>query len=138
MKPTLATIIMVMAILALAVGSFAMARMMGPGDHPNCLAAIPGSPRCFGGMDPFQFAVTHISALLGASLGIAGSLAGMALALLMLLAWLAIPDAADASSTTAGHSRNFVEGETESAHKQRHWISLLEKRDPSLYCAVNG
>ena len=137
MKSALATIIVLTAILALMAGSFAMINM-GSGNHANCLAAIPGSPKCIGGMDPLQFAITHINALLSVSLGITSSLVLALVSALMLLAWLVVPDASGLLPTTSNYSRIFVDGNARSVRKQRHWISLLEKRDPSLSCAMNA
>ena len=137
MKPALATMVIVTALLVLVAGSFAMGNM-GSGNHANCLAAIPGSPKCIGGMDPLQFAITHINAFLNASLGIVGSLTALLLASLILLAWLAAPDAATLSSAVSYFSKIFAEERVSGIRKQRHWISLLEKRDPSLSCAMTA
>ena len=137
MKPALATMIIVTAILALVAGSFAMINME-PGSHPDCLAAIPGSAKCLGGMDPLQFAITHINALLSASLGVTSSLVFALFATLILLAWLLVSDITNPLLTAANYSRISVEGNVRSVHKQRHWISLFEKRDPSLLRAMNA
>ncbi len=136
MKSALATIVILTAVLALVAGSFVMINM-GAGNHANCLAAIPGSPQCIGGMDPFQFAITHINALLGASLGIVGSLILGLFASLMLLAWLAAPDLANLASAAVNYARIFSDGNIGSIRKQRRWISLHEKRDPSLAFAAS-
>lgn len=137
MKSTLATIIILTAILALVAGSFAMVKM-DSGNHANCLAAIPGSPKCIGGMDPLQFAITHINALLGLSLGITSSLSLALFASLVLLLWFAAPEISKTISGVSYYARVSNEGNTRSTYKQRHWISLLEKRDPSLSCAMNA
>ncbi len=138
MKPVIATMIIMTAILALAVGGFAMMNM-GPGDHANCLAAIPGNPACVGGMDPVRFAIMHINALLGISLGIAGSFAAaFFFSFLVPLAWPPAPGAADLPPTISGYLGLFIEGITRSDRARRRWISLLEKRDPSPFCAMNA
>lgn len=137
MKPALATMIIVTAILALVAGSFAMINM-GSGNHANCLAAIPGSPKCIGGMDPLQFAITHINAFLGVSLGIVGSLTALLLVSLVLLAWLAASDAATPAAASSYFSKIFAEEHARGIQKQLRWISLLEKRDPSPYRAMTA
>ncbi len=129
--------IIVTAILALAVGGLAMVNM-GSGNHTNCLAAIPGSPKCLGGMDPIQFAITHIGTLLGASLGVVGSLVISLFALFVVLMWLVVPSISNSLLTISGYSGILVEAKIKSVRKQRHWVSLLEKRDPSLRCAMNA
>ncbi len=137
-KPALATMGIVTTALALIVGWFAKINM-GPGNHANCLAAIPGSPECVGGMNPVQFAMMHINTLLGASLGIVGSLAtALLLSLLVLLAWITTPDAADLMPAFSSHTETFIEGVTRSVRRQRRWISLLEKRAPSPFRAMNA
>ena len=136
MKSALATIIIVTAILTLTAGNFAMADMAS-GNHPNCLAAIPGSPTCLGGMDPFQFAVTHINALLSASLGIVSSFVLVLFGALLLLVWLTLPSLSKLSASASYYLRIFTERNVRSIRKQRRWISLLEKRDPSLAFAAS-
>jgi hypothetical protein len=138
MKLAFASIIIVAAILALGAGAFVMVNM-GPGNHANCLAAIPGGPRCLGGMDAFQLAITHINALLSTSLGIISSFSLFLLGALIALAWLATPSIKDPQSNDSNYSRAFIgtEGKIRNIQKQRRWISLLEKRDPSLVCAMN-
>ncbi len=128
--------IILTAILALVASSFVMVNM-GPSNHANCLAAIPGSAPCIGGMDPLQFAITHINALQSASLGVMGSLIFALFASLILLAWLVAPDISNLSSMASSRARIFINGNVRSVQKQRHWISLLEKRDPSLSCAMD-
>ncbi len=135
MKSALATVVVLTAAVALASGGFAMGTM-GPGSHANCLAAIPGSAPCVGGADPIQFAVAHVSAFLSASLGVAGPLTLAFLLLSMLFAWPPAADALAASATGAAFSRIFS-GTAERMGKQRHWISLHEKRDPSLAYAAS-
>ncbi len=136
MKPALATIIIVAAVLAFEVGSFAMMNM-GASNHANCLAAIPGSAACVGGMDPIQFAVTHINAFLGASLGITGSVTLAFFALFVLFARLSIGDVLKDPAISIIASRISFEKTAESITKQRHWISLHERRDPSLVFAAS-
>ena len=138
MKSAAATIVMFMIILTFAMGAFAMSATMNSGNHVNCLAAIPGSPECVGGMTPLQFAMTHINALGGASLGIVGTLAVLLLAALALLVWLRVADASNVLATASLHtSRIFSEEHLQGLRKQRHWISILEKRDPSSVYAMN-
>jgi hypothetical protein len=137
MKLLLATIIILTAVFALTVGSFAMVNMAS-GNHANCLAAIPGSPKCVGSMDPIQFAITHISTLLGASLGVVSPLVISLLALLAVFAWFVVPDISNLLLAVSAYPRIFAETSLSSIHKQRHWVSLLEKRDPSLPCAMNA
>lgn len=137
MKPVLATTIILMTILALTAGAFAMSRIMNSTDHANCLAAIPGSAKCIGGMDPLQFASTHINALMGALLGVVSSLILVLLASLVLLTWLTTSTLSKLSSAAAYYSRIFTERNIRSVRKQRHWISLLEKRDPSFAFAAS-
>ena len=138
MKPAAATIVIFITILTFTAGAFAMNAMMNSGNHANCLAAIPGSPECVGGMTPLQFAMTHINALSGASLGIVGTLAALLLVALVLLVWLRVADGSDALAMASLHtSRIFSEEHLQGLRKQRHWISILEKRDPSLAYAMN-
>ncbi len=136
MRSVLAIVIMVAAIFALVAGSFAMVNM-GSGSHTNCLAAIPGSPKCLGRMDLFQFAITHISTLLGISLGIVSPITAFLLAAFAVLVWIAVSNSFNLLLGSLGYSRVFIEAEIGSARKQHHWISLLEKRDPSSSCAMN-
>ncbi len=137
MKSALATMVILTAVLALVAGGFAMANM-GAGNHANCLAAIPGSQQCVNGMNPFQFATIHINALLGASLGIVSSLAFTFLALLAVFAWLTVSVVADLPFITQRRLGIVTEGKANGIRKQHRWISLLEKRDPSLFCAMNA
>lgn len=137
MKPALATTIILATILAITTGSFVMSRMMNASDHANCLSSIPGVT-CVSGMDPFQFAITHINTLLGVSLGVISSLALTFLAVLILLAWLTVPALSGLSPETAHYLRIFTERTMRSVRKQRHWISLLEKRDPSIVFAASA
>ncbi len=125
------------AILALVAGSFAMVNM-GASNHANCLAAIPGSPKCIGGMDPIQFAITHISTLLSASLGVISPLAIVFLALLAVFAWFAILNIPSPLLAALSYLRTLDDVRISAAHKERHWISLLEKRDPSSSRAMNA
>lgn len=137
MKLAIATMVIVTAILALLAGGFAMANM-GAGNHTNCLAAIPGSPQCVNGMSPFQFVEMHINTLLGASLGIVSSLIFSFFTLLAIFIWLTISAIAGPSLTALRRLSIIADEKANSAHKQRHWISLLEKRDPSFSCAMNA
>ena len=137
MKPVLATIIILMTLLTLTAGSFAMNRMMNSNDHADCLAAIPGSVKCIGGMDPLQFAITHINALLGASLGVTSSFILILLISLVLLAWLTVPALSKLLPAVSFYLRVFIERNIRGIHKQRRWTSLLEKRDPSLTFAAS-
>ena len=138
MKPAAATIVIFITILTFAMGALTMSAMMNSGSHVNCLAAIPGNPKCAGGMTPLQFAITHINALSGASLGIVGTFAVLLLAALALLVWLAVADDPGLLAAALSHSiRIFSEGHLQGIRKQRHWISILEKRDPSLVYAMN-
>ena len=121
----------------LVAGLFSMMSMMSSGNHANCLAGIPGSPECVGGMDPLQFAVAHINAFLSASLGIAGSLAGLLLAALILLAWLVVPNLPESGIAAPYLLRTLIEEHARSIQKQRHWIARFEKRDPSFAYAMN-
>lgn len=136
MKSALATIVIFTAILTLAAGGFVMANMR-MGNHANCLAAIPGSAPCAPGMDPLQFAITHMNALLGALLGIAGSLASAFFSVLVLFAWLSIPGAPKDSLINAISSRVYFEKTADSITKQRYWMSLHERRDPLLSFAAS-
>ena len=129
--------VIVTAVLALVAGGFAMATM-GAGNHTNCLAAIPGSPECVNGMSPIQFVEMHINTLLGASAGITGSLVFSFFALLAACMWLTISAATDSLSITLRRVSIISAAKANSIGKQRHWISLLEKRDPSLMCAMNA
>ncbi len=137
MKSALATMVIVTAVLALVAGGFAMATM-GAGNHTNCLAAIPGSPECVNGMSPIQFVEMHINTLLGASLGIVGSLAFSFFALLVAFMWLTISAATDPLFMVSRRLSIISNARASGIGKQRHWISLLEKRDPSLLCAMNA
>ncbi len=129
--------VIVTAVLALVAGGFAMATM-GAGNHTNCLAAIPGSPECVNGMSPIEFVEMHINTLLGASLGIVGSLAFLFFALLAVFIWLTISAAIDPLFMVSRRLSIISNAKASSIGKQRHWISLLEKRDPSLMCAMNA
>ena len=131
-----ATIIVVIAIFTLMAGSFAMFHM-NDGAHANCLAAIPGQPNCVSILDRVKLATTHINALLSASLGIVNSLALALISLLVLLVWVSISEASHLVSKIGNFSRVSLEGTTRSVHKQNRWISLHEKRDPSLMFAVS-
>jgi hypothetical protein len=138
MKPAAAIIVIFVIILTFAMGAFAMNAMMNSGNHANCLAAIPGSPECVGGMTPLQFAMTHINALGSASLGIVGTFAALLLAALALLAWLVVADESDVLAVTSSCGARVFSGmRFRGARKQYHWISILEKRDPSLAYAMN-
>ena len=138
MKPAAATIVIFITILTFAAGAFAMSAMMSSGSHVNCLAAIPGSPECVGGMTPLQFAMTHINALGGASLGIVGTLAILLLVALALFSWFRVAAGSGVHVVASLHtSRMFSEERLRGLCKQRHWISILEKRDPSLAYAMN-
>ncbi len=137
MRPGIAVIIVAATIFALIAGSFVMTRMMDFGNHANCLTAIPGQPPCSGNPNPFQSASEHINALLGASLAIVDGLLVVFLVSLALLAWLAMRDAAQLLPVIADRVHISAEKETTSIHKQRRWISLLEKRDPSFAYAMN-
>lgn len=137
MKPAFIKIIVLATILVLMAGSFAMIHM-NTADHTNCLAAIPGNPKCLGGMGPLQFAIMHINALLSVSLGVTSSLVLILLGALVLLVRLGVSDPSGLLSSASSYSRIFVEGNINSVRKQRHWISLLEKRDPSLSYAMNA
>ncbi len=140
MKSTIATVVILMSILALMAGGFVMSRRMSVGDHANCLVTTSGSSECIRGMDPFQSAITHVSALLNVSLGVMSSLVLTLFASFVLLSWrvqLAILDISSISPTVSRYSKIFTEGAAGSIYKQRRWISMHEKRDPSLFCAMN-
>ena len=136
MKPTIAIAIIAITILTLVAGSFTMSVMMSSGNHANCLAAIPGSPKCPGG-DPLQLALMHINAFLSASLGIVGTLATLLLAALALLIWFAVPEVLRMEDVVSCSLRIFSEEYAQSIKKQRRWITRLEKRDPSFVYAMN-
>ena len=135
-RPIVAMTIIVVTILTLVAGSFAMSAMMGSGNHADCLAAIPGNPKCPGGA-PLQFALAHINAFLSASLGIVGSLATSLLAAFAFLAWLEVGEVLKLTNAVSYPRRIFAEGYAQSIKKQRHWIARLEKRDPSSAYAMN-
>lgn len=137
MKSTIVILIIAMTILTLIAGSFAMGAMMSSGNHVNCLAAIPGSPKCLDG-DPLQFALTHIGAFLSASLGIVGLSATLFLiTLIFLIVQLEMPEVLKVTNPVSYTPRIFFEEYIQSIKKQRRWIARLEKRDPSLAYAIN-
>ncbi len=137
MRLTFATISVMMAIFALVAGGFVMSSIMSSGDHADCLTAIPGNLNCAGILDPIQFLKTHINVLLDISLGVTSSLVLFLAASLMFLIWFIGPDALKLLSTNPNYARIFIDRNVRSTRKQRRWISLLEKRDPSLSCAMN-
>ena len=137
MKSVFSTILIVVAIATLAAGSFAMLHMKDV-DHSNCLAAIPGQPNCVNILNRVQLAVTHINALLSASLGIVNSFVLGLFVSLMLLAWVVLSDISGLHGVAKSFLRIFTEGIAESSYKQHRWISLHEKRAPSFVFAASG
>ena len=137
-KSVIAAIVITAIIFVLVAGGFAMSRVMGSGNHADCLATIPGQPKCVGVLGSIQFVLTHINALIGISLGVVSSFTFIIFALLILIAWLAATPIAKFLSATQTYPVIAVGKIAGSICKQRHWISLLEKRDPYLCRAMNA
>jgi hypothetical protein len=137
MKSVFATLIILASIFAFTAGNFAIIRMNN-GSHTNCLAAIPGQPNCVGIFDRLKLVITHINALLGASLGIVSSFVLILFAALTVPSWIGVPDVSNLSATASNYSRSFIEGSSKSSPKQRRWFSLHEMRDPFSCHAMNA
>jgi hypothetical protein len=137
MKSVFATLMILASLLAFTAGSFAMIHMNDV-SHTNCLAAIPGQPNCVGIFDRVKFVITHINALLGASLGMVSSFALVLFAAFIVPSWIGVPDVSNLSATDSNYSRSFIEGSSKSAQRQRRWFSLHEMRDSSSHHAMNA
>ena len=136
-KSAVTAIVITTTIFVLVAGGFAMSRMMGYGNHADCLATIPGQPKCVDVLGSIQFVLTHINSLIGISLGVVSSSTFIIFALLILIAWLAATPIAKFLSAARTYPVIAIGKTAGSIHKQRHWISLLEKRDPYLCRAMN-
>ncbi len=132
MKAALAVTILAAVILVFAGGSFVMDRMMNSSDHASCLLAIYGSSKCLGGLMPLELAASHINTLTVATTGIVGSFAAVLLMVFFLIAWPPILDSSQPAEIVLLRQEVTDERRARSVCKERRWISLLEKRDPSL------
>ena len=138
MKSTL-DIILIVATLAMAIGgAFTMLHVSG--DHVRCpLAALAGNT-CANIVDPFAFAISHMTALLGFFTGvIVRPVVSLALGFSALVAFSFLSVSGPPQLPLFARARS-ADGDRRNAAKQKwlRWFSVLEKRDPSLFYAVNA
>ena len=131
-------IILISAIFTTAVlGAFTI--HMDSGSHIRCpIAAFQGN-NCTNISNPLEFTISHISAILGISIGvIVPPIVFLLFAFGIFFAFFAF-DSAPPRFRAFTYSQ-YTDGNRQNISQQKwlRWFSVLEKRDPSEFFAAKG
>lgn len=135
MKSALGIILISATLTTIVLGGFMISH--NSGNHIQCPISIFGSNDCANIINPFKFAISHISTIISVSVGIT------VLPLVFLVLAISIIFALSVSATAGPPQKSFFayavtneNPQVTSARKWLGWLSVLEKRDPWEFSAV--